>query len=363
MRWLIVVNVGAILFSACDSYSTSRYGEIIGDVDYNSISGQQVSGVLLADGDEIILPKEIAVIGQYLVVIDGYADSVLTVLDRGNGRTVAKLGRRGEGPGEFRGAMSIDPVSDTEFWVYDVTLRRFTFVDLDEVLSNPDAIRDRTVNFVSDVTVMYPVWVDSTILALGFFDDGRIKRFAADGSGGSAFGEVPGGDIPEVPPLVRQHAYSGVMRLNRPSHLLVVVTRHASLLEIFQTSGQPVFRGNGPFQFGPNFFVNQDGRGQAVMGSDVLMRFGYTNVTVTDDAIFAVFSGRTRQAYESEAPAGEYVHVFDWSGNLVKVLHLDESVWAIAASDDGRWLYASAFLPVPRVLRFDLDEPVSHSGG
>src|SRR5690606_14996100 len=96
------------------------------------------------DGETLALPIGIEVVGEHLVLLDGAADSMITVLRRSDGALVRTFGRRGEGPGEYKGLWSVDagdglvpgrvgekaagPAAETDqtFWIYDVGLRRLT---------------------------------------------------------------------------------------------------------------------------------------------------------------------------------------------------------------------------------------------
>lgn len=86
------------------------------------------------------------------------------------------------------------------------------------------------------------------------------------------------------------------------------------------------------------------------------LRFGYVAVAATDDRIYALFSGRITAAFGREAPYGEYVHVYDWNGEMQGVLKLDRASVGIAVDPEGEALYATTEDPRPAVRAYSLRE-------
>lgn len=87
----------------------------------------------LAAGDAFGVPADLLVHGENLVVVDPMADSAVHVLRLRDGATVRRLGRRGDGPGEFRGIWNASPGGEdpSRFRVFDAAHVRVTTVDLD----------------------------------------------------------------------------------------------------------------------------------------------------------------------------------------------------------------------------------------
>ena len=67
--------------------------------------------------------------------------------------------------------------------------------------------------------------------------------------------------------------------------------------------------------------------------------YTYMSITASDEYIFALYSGYSRTVYEESNPYGfDRVFVFDFNGNPVKCLKLDESVSDIAYDEDNNSL-------------------------
>ena len=82
--------------------------------------------------------------------------------------------------------------------------------------------------------------------------------------------------------------------------------------------------------------------------------YGYQDLAVTETSIYALFSGRTLQEYGSARVVfGTFVHVFDWAGNFVKALELDEEILGLTVDPQTGVLYGLRHDPEPAVVVFN----------
>lgn len=311
-------------------------------------------GRVLNESEALGKPQEVAVVGERVVVLDGVGNPAIHVVRAQDGTLERSFGRQGGGPGEFQGVRSLSPVpgSGTEFWVYDVELRRLTHLDLarGDDIAGPGA---RALTFSAGELPMSPVWVGGEIASPGIFPGGRLAFYDTTGRRRRVTGPVPSLAGREVPVQVLQHAYTGTMVANPGRTRLALGTRHADRLEIYRAGGEPVAVVRGPEPFEPAFEVRTlNGKQSMASGDD--MRFGYVDVYATDDRIFALFSGRVRRDFPGRASFAEHVHEYDWDGRLLRVLKLDAEVLAIAADPAGKRLYAVRWTPTPAVLEYPL---------
>ncbi len=314
-----------------------------------------IRGTVLAAAG-LAIPSAISYAAGRLVVLDDASDSVVHVFRAEDGARLREFGRRGAGPGEFKGAWSVAPApGETDgAWIYDLRLRRMTHVALASAAGRTEA--PEMVRLDAPGTPTGPLWTDAaTIVSPGFFGDGRLAVFDARGRMVRMAGAVPGTDG-EAPAMVRQEAFVGTLVRNPARPLLAVVTRHADRVEVYGADGTRVGAGRGPFGFDPRYVTEPGARGP-VMGTGDDLRFGYVDAAATGDRVFALFSGRTRAGYRRAAPFGRSIHVFDWTGRLRSILRLDADVLAIAVSPDGTHLYALRHDPTPAVLRYPLPVP------
>ncbi|MCZ6917103.1 MAG: BF3164 family lipoprotein [Gemmatimonadetes bacterium] len=338
--------------AACGADRGLKYGPA--ELSHSKLNPTSVVGEVLFDGDILGMPMDIALLGDNLVVLDHSADSAVQVIDSRTGKLVRRFGREGAGPGEFGLALALDPVpgSQSEFWVYDSWLGRQTYVDLDEEFFKQGKLGDKIVNLQMEGPSLGPVRTDrNTSLSLGFYETGRLAVFDDDGAQIATVAKLPAGD--GLPAYVRQQAYQATLVAHPSRALFAATNRYASLIEIYNSDGSRVRIKNGPVLVEPSYGWEEDGEGPyIVQGEDT--RLGYVDGSASNDHLFALFSGRTREGGNGQAYMGRFVHVFDWEGNFVTAIQLDTHVAAITVDQDERVLYAIRHLPYPAIVRYSL---------
>jgi len=323
-----------------------------------SIEGStKVAGHNLIEIDTLGRPGDLLRVGPYLVIADSYGDPPLHVVRASDGAYVRSLGRPGEGPGEFSHVWSLlsVPTAEEAFWAFDSQLRRLTYVDLKRYLADDFTLGEQLISFTSEGLLISPAWIaDTLLISSGFFMEGRIGHFDSTGKMLRLVGITPPGGE-KIPVPVRQHAYRSVLKTRPDGSLVVLGTRHADQLELYRVDGTRLAVIRGALKFDPKYTVkNREGGSSMVTGND--FRFGFIDLATTQEYIFALYSGRTREAYPGRANFGETVHVFDWSGQLIHTYELDADVISIVVDESGRTLYASQHRPHPAILRYALND-------
>lgn len=308
-------------------------------------------GSVLHESDALAAPTDVEVMGGELVIADDFADRPLRLLDRTDGAIVRSFGGKGQGPREFESAFSIDVLDTDEFMVHDLMLQRVTHVDLERDFEGDRWIGDRSVQLKAEAMLVETAWTGDGLVGLGTFTSGRLAHLDDEGRLVRTTGPTPM-DGREVPPEVRQQAYQSKLKGNPSRTRWAVATRYADRLEIYDATGALVAEGDRPYGFEPEYEARSSGR-MASMASGDKMRFGYLDVATTDDRIYALFSGRTRE--QGRANYGNTIHVFDWEGTLVDVLRLDAYVIALAVDGAGESLYGIRHDPFPAILTFELE--------
>lgn len=353
IRTPYIVLLSAI---ACSSDGSQRKLGDAAEPPYASVTAEALRGRVIFDDPMLASPTAVVALGRYLVVANNGGDSAVIVIDRATGQFVRAFGRRGDGPGEYRHVTFMDrspsPIDSSRLWLFDLGPRRLTMVNIDSPTVRPEA-PPRMVTLATGSTILAPVWIgDSKLLALGFVQRGRFERFSSRGESEGFAGE-PLPNPTGAPQPVLQHAYQSYLSVRPDREKLAVVARHASMVEIYATSGSLLVRTDGPLRFSPTFSVAKGLRGPAMeSGGD--LRFGYVGVASNAGYIFALFSGHTRSARPGSANFGEYVHVFDWTGKFITAFKLEEPGIAMAADPTRPRLYVVSHEPRPAVIAYDL---------
>lgn len=179
------------------------------------------------------------------------------------------------------------------------------------------------------------------------------KRFALVDPAGKlvpTVGDHLPGNTNELP-FVRQQVFGGSMAAHPRRPMFVLAGRYAPLVEVFDREGTRVLAMEVPVTFEPDFSVAPDGINM-IRGPD--FRYGYRDVDATEDHVYALSSGRTKQEYPETLFRGEYVHVFDWTGRLITILRLDSDAVSLAIDESESRLYIGRLDPYPQIVAYDL---------
>lgn len=306
--------------------------------------------------EELGTPSYLVSIGEYVVISDYPSrGSAIHLIRAKDGERVLSFGRDGDGPGEFRGppALIRAPGLDDALWAYSAGSARLTLFTLNDVLAGEfGGTRHRQL---SGPYVMYRLAMldDTHAAGIGNFADGRVAVVDVVTGETRLGGTVPLDDE-SGPPYVRQQAYQGFIAARPSGEQFVIATWRGSQLEIYDRQGGLQKKFDGPYPFIPDFNVIEGPSGRLISQAGMKNRYGYVDITATEEHIIALFSGRAEASYGGSASVAEYVHLFDWDGAFVKAFKLDRPVIALAANHNGQVLFALAEDPEPIVLRIPL---------
>lgn len=303
-------------------YITS-FGQVVEIKDplYNSL----VRNSGLTDLGNIISPIDVALFDDRLIILSRNGDSVVTIVDPSNKKIIERVIGFGKGPKEVLTPWSLVKLyhSGDGFSVYDASLFRFVNYDLDTKTSSYSGI---TKLRKAGGRIIQPTWLnDSTIVATGFFELGRIAFFDSTGNLLKYSGAIPPGGE-GVPKAVRQHAYQSSISVSPNGKNIVLATRHSDKIEIYNQNGKPKILIKGVKSFEPEYDVEYV-RGTPTMSSGGNLRFGYIDIATTHNYIYGLFSGRFRS--DGNANYGQKIHVFDWDGKLINALQLSHNTISI----------------------------------
>jgi hypothetical protein len=283
----------------------------------------------LGDETTFFRPTVIGVIGEQLIVADPGADTLVVVIDRRSGNVLRRIGRRGQGPGEF-----IDPrwfaaadSNGARFWVYDFQLRRLTLLDPS---APPRKEYIRSLNVNNGASLLGTVIVGERIWANGLFDDYSL---AVMDSVGHVHRRV---DLGVPFPATAMPASVGRRQLNRTFMAQDPYGRRLALLyqwinraDLVETASGGAVTARGPTDTRVEFFI----RDNRFFIRDTVSQMAYVGAAATRTSVFGLHCGCA-----SFSTATLSLHQWDWSGTLVRVMRLPVRARALAVSPDNEIL-------------------------
>lgn len=107
---------------------------------------------------------------------------------------------------------------------------------------------------------------------------------------------------------------------------LAIGTRYADQIEIYEPDGTLIKQISGSLNSVPVYEVHSVGDKPVMSINRDKTHFGYIHIAVTNDFIYALYSGRLPLEYPGRANFGECVHIYDWNGELVRIYKLGNDI-------------------------------------
>lgn len=246
--------------------------------------------------------------------------------------------RGGRGPSEGIGVATTGVIDHT-LWAYDVTLRKGLSIDVNKALKHN---KDSIVTFQEHAmpsTYYRTVYKDAEhYLGVGSFDS-EYKIQEVELATKKQVTEF--GTFKNVPTNMEfnsyKYAHQSLPFMKPDGKKVVLMYRFTDAIEIFDLKtkeGKSIHGPEGyPVEFEPlntgEFFVSK---------RTPKTRFAFVGGTVTDQYIYAIYSGKLEE--DLNPFFGQTVFVYDWDGNPVKKINLDRIVQAPAVTNDDKTLYA-----------------------
>jgi hypothetical protein len=297
---------------------------------------------LLGDSTAFGRISSIRVVGDRLLVTEVTTGYHVAVVNRGSGVVEKRLGRHGEGPGEFRDPRWTHrhPASPNLAWVYDYSLRRMTLVRLD---GEQREWLVRTVRLDQGPYLSEPVMLGKHFVSNGYFVDHTLTVADTQWQTLTHLAGEPISLAQSADPLFRTRVSRSRIAVDPAHSRLVLAYQSANRLDIFDSNLQRRGTVAGPRTISTSVRTLQTSRGR-------VMRWGegnelaYVSVDASREHIFALFCGKC----DATTPP-RLVHVFNWDGLFVSELVLDRPVETIAVSSDGDTLYGATGEPYPAI--------------
>jgi hypothetical protein len=127
-------------------------------------------------------------------------------------------------------------------------------------------------------------------------------------------------DDDRLPPPELANAYSYVMCVSPDGNRIGLDYVNAGRVDMIDLSGKGLQRAAVPFVFRPTLTAHPTTHKLIYAGQG---RRGYGKCVATPTHLFSLFRGNLRTATDlraSSQPGASYIHVFDWDGNLVRVI-------------------------------------------
>lgn len=151
---------------------------------------------------------------------------------------------------------------------------------------------------------------------------------------------------------VRAMAYQGTMEINPSQNKLVYVTSYAKQLYFFLVEEGKMQLIKEIKDSYPQYIPDTSHGVSAIY--DKKAPFGFTDVTTTDQFVYALYSGKSFEEYGLQCSEGNKLFVYTWGGELVDEYTLDIDINCICVDNHDEIMYAIANNPDPQIVKFNI---------
>ncbi len=298
---------------------------------------------------------DIRKIGSYLIVLDFRTDSIFHLIDVKKKVYHGMFGGKGQGPNEFIHPEHIHAFGDGRFTIFDAMRKDLKEIKLDSINKKLTFSRITLMKNKDDWDVA-PL-PDGNFVTWGLYDGPKFNVVDKEGNIVAQGGEHPYKDEAEkkIHNILRAMAYQGFFRVNKDGKMAHVTSGTGQILSIYQPSAKGITPIAEVVERYADYKPNDHPPGAYSVSNNGNSPETYQGVHVTDDFIYALYSGRKFADYKSDACMNcEHIHIFDWEGNQVGAYKLDVAVNSFFLDETENRIYAIADLPNPVVVVFDL---------
>ena len=291
--------------------------------------------VFPVDGLMVWNGRKMVVYDHWLIIADTHTDSLLWCIDTEK-RSYQKLGRIGQGPGEFL-ALNNFYKHKGGLGFYDHYLSLLT-----DIVFDAEGIAHLEKNLKAstwDFRLLPTTW--GTHIAYGPYEKGRFRLLDSNGQLIKMLGEQPYRDEDEraIPELARAMAYQGEIETSPSGHRLVNAILMTPMISFYELTRDTVRLLKTDVECWPTYIPELNGDFYAAAMSRH-NKWGYIDLSVTARYVYALYSGQSTAEHPMSAFCGHSIRVFDWEGNLLKEYLFDIDLSAFCVSDDDATVYA-----------------------
>ncbi len=239
----------------------------------------------------------------------------------------------GRGPNEILGPFSVQVTQQNTFWIHDVILQQFHKFSL-----IGDSLKMLGKLKFNNLRILYPNFIsDSTLVALNILESskGWVIKIDAKGNYLEQLVSFPANKF-NYPESILAESYQGKLLVKPGGEKFVLACRYSDLLSIYDNKGVLVstYRTNYPFDPIMKVLTVEQA---LVMSQDDDTMIGFTDISVSNNFIFAVFSGKSRK--EPNPTISNTILQFNWDGRLLNSFLSDLPISNICWSESDDALY------------------------
>lgn len=194
------------------------------------------------------------------------------------------------------------------------------------------------------------------IIATGLYKEGRYLLFTPAQNQSEYFLDYPDHpNHPDIEEYTKSILYaSSVLKVRPDNQAFVCGDMYSGLLEICRIGNGKIERVKQHIFSYPKVYIKEKINGQADVSYSKDNCFGFTDISVSEDRIYAIYSGKTYRNERKNFQKCQTLLVLDWEGNILHTYHIDTPLSNIQYETEENAIYAIGYTPEAALVKIAL---------
>lgn len=291
-------------------------------------------------------------VGHFLIVLDYSTDSFFHLISLKDQTDKGLYGSKGQGPNDFIHPGKLHQYSDKQLCCFDSSKGE---IKLLTIHTDNEKIECSVLCKVKQNQAFEIIPIDeNTLLSNGAFEKSMFQLTTLQNEILSSSEEYPFKDDKEhkLPNQLRAMAYQGILAMNRQNKIAYAIS-NAHQIHFYDAKDSRLVKTGETIKNYAQYIPDGNTSGYSVINDGNSPKC-FTDLAVTNNHVYALYSGRTFKEHQLSYRESEYLFVYDWNGEKIKSYHLDIPISCFCIDEKEKKIYAIANLPDPTLVTFTL---------
>ena len=285
-----------------------------------------------------------------LVVVETQRSPFVRLYNVKDGRKIGSFIPAGRGPDELSACTQFQITGD---WIWAIDMLQNKYLKYRRKDPFWASFEKPVLNAIlRDVSISYPIIIDSNIIAGSDFSVGKLLFFydlekkEIDANVNISYPYAIDG-----PDMLKWRSFEN--RMTTDSNHLYLAYCHTDLIDIYDKTGSLVKRLFGPDHFMPDFGVTGTDEQGFMVRPGEKARFAYFSPKITDDGLMVLYNGTLQKERKYLV---NQIFLFSPSGEPLVAFYLDQPIFNFCVDDVTKRIYGLTNTPDYQVICFDYGE-------
>ena len=194
------------------------------------------------------------------------------------------------------------------------------------------------------------------IVATGLYEQGRYLLFRPSDDQAGYFLDYPAHPVfPDLSERTKSVLYaSSVLKIRPDNRTFVCADKYSGLLDICRIDGEHISRIRQHVFHHPKVYIHEKTGENPYVAYSKDNCFGFTDITVSQDRIYALYSGKTYRRNNTDFQQCQTLLILDWEGNILNTYHVDTPLTYLQYEAEENAIYAIGYTPKTSLVKIDL---------